>query len=99
MLSREALEDAEAGKEKIEKAVSVVGSGGREGNLPWFETLVQGSRLANVQRSWGERTARNGRYRVEWEIVEWNAADDSAQRADSPSKRKIGEMSGDEMMA
>ncbi len=100
LLPREALEDADNEKEKIENIVpfaesNILNEQGNEG-LPWFETLIQGSRLSNVQRSWRHSQSRNGRFKVEWEIVEWT--DDGTEGNPSPAKRKIGEVAEDEPM-
>ncbi|CAL3964661.1 hypothetical protein PZA11_002385 [Diplocarpon coronariae] len=93
LLPQEAVEDV---------ATSFVGRGTSKSNinggegLPWFETMVKGSRLGNVQTSWGETQSENGRYKVEWEIVEWT--DDGAEVDLSPVKRKLGEIEEDETM-
>ncbi|KAH7360920.1 hypothetical protein BKA65DRAFT_195178 [Rhexocercosporidium sp. MPI-PUGE-AT-0058] len=99
VLPREALEDAES--EKV-----VIGDVAREGggvveggeDLPWFETMVKGSKLGNVKRSWGARRSQNGRFRVEWEIVEWtgDGEGDGDEGAKSPAKRKLGDVVGSE---
>ena len=92
VLPTEALEDAENDKEKIENAVSFAGSNtvdgsGNEG-LPWFESMVEGSRLGKMKKSNGQR--QSGRYKVEWEIVEWT--DDGEGGSTSPAKRKLDEV-------
>lgn len=100
MLPKEALDDAESDKEKIENVAPFTGgtalsSDGDEG-LPWFETMVKGSRLGNVRRSWGERRSQNGRFKVEWEIMEWT--EDGSEGTTSLAKRKIGEVVEDDVM-
>ena len=55
--------------------------------IPWFEGLVSGSRLGNLQTTRGARESRDGRIRVEWEISEWTADDDDV----NTGKRKRGE--------
>ncbi|KAG4416945.1 hypothetical protein IFR04_009889 [Cadophora malorum] len=75
------------------------GNGIGEEGLPWFETMVKGSRLGNVQRSWGERRSGNGRFKVEWEIVEWTEdGGEGGEGTKSPAKRKLGEVDQDELM-
>ncbi|PVH73541.1 hypothetical protein DL98DRAFT_501035, partial [Cadophora sp. DSE1049] len=79
VLPREAVEDAVGERGMVEESAgggvlserSGNGNGIGEEGLPWFETMVKGSKLGNVQRSWGERRSQNGRFKVEWEIVEW----------------------------
>ena len=63
--------------------------GQEKDGLPWFETLVEGSKLGNMQRSWGSTQSGNGRVKVEWEIVEWT---DDGETEILPAKRKIGEV-------
>ncbi|EOO03050.1 hypothetical protein UCRPA7_1451 [Phaeoacremonium minimum UCRPA7] len=55
--------------------------------LPWFDTMMQGSILGSLHTSKGSRQSRDGRARVEWEIVEWKADDDSENS--SLGKRKL----------
>lgn len=92
VLPAEALQDAENDKEKIENVVPFAGSStlngsGNEG-LPWFETMVEGSRLGKMKRSSGQQ--QTGRYKVEWEIMEWT--DDGEADGTSPAKRKLDEI-------
>lgn len=95
VLPKEAVEEAEKDKENV-KSVTAAGNGvGHEG-LPWFESMVKGSRLGNVKTSWGERRSGNGRYKVEWEVVEWTEDGDGAGA--TTAKRKIGEVVEDEDM-
>jgi hypothetical protein len=89
LLPKEAVEDAEHDNEKIE-SVTITGSSDANEGLPWFESLVQGSKLGNMRRSWGSRQSGNGRFKVEWEIMEWTEGNDSELA--SPGKRKIGEV-------
>ena len=55
--------------------------------IPWFEGLVSGSRLGNLQMTRGARESQDGRIRVEWEISEWTADDEDA----NTGKRKRGD--------
>ncbi len=89
LLPKEAVEDAEHNNEKIESVIHAGDNDATEG-LPWFESLVQGSRLGNMRRSWGSRQSGHGRFKVEWEIMEWTEGD--AGDTSSPAKRKIGEV-------
>ncbi|KAH8815652.1 hypothetical protein F5884DRAFT_773086 [Xylogone sp. PMI_703] len=63
--------------------------------VPWFETLVQGSRLGKIRRSKGQRRSNDGRTRVEWEIVEWTDDGGDGENAGS-SKRKLDAFEGGE---
>lgn len=91
LLPKEALEDAEGEKEVMEE-VAPAQSLHTEG-LPWFETLVEGSKLGRMRKSWGQKQSAKGRFTIEWEIVEWTDNDESGE-ADltTPSKRKFGEV-------
>ncbi|KAK3939936.1 hypothetical protein QBC46DRAFT_342078 [Diplogelasinospora grovesii] len=87
-----------AGSQEEEEEMTVTQSSnkGREivGGLPWFDTLVEGSKLGNMRTVRGQGTSRDGSMRVEWEVVEWTAADDEAAGGGSPrsiGKRKFGE--------
>ena len=62
---------------------------GRVGAVPWFEGLVEGSRLGRVCKE-AAAGVGEGRVRVEWEVVEWTEEEDGGGGA-SPRKRKLGE--------
>ncbi len=101
LLPQEALEDAEDDKEKVENVTSVTDNsllhGQATGQLPWFEAMVKGSRLGKVKRSWGHRRSDSGRFKIEWEIMEWT--DDGTEGGEAVAgKRKIGELGEDETM-
>lgn len=66
------------------------GVGRREtaGGLPWFETLISGSKLGNMQTAKGISQSRDGSVRVEWEVYEWTDEDGTAG-----GKRKYAELS------
>lgn len=52
---------------------SVVGRESR--GVPWFDSLVEGTRLGKMRRSQVVEETRDGKVWVEWEIVEWTADD------------------------
>jgi hypothetical protein len=97
LLPKEAMEDAENDKEKIDNAAplasNILSVDGNEG-LPWFEAMVEGSKLGKMRKSMGNRRSRDGSITVDWEIVEWT---DEGEGEVLPSgKRKLGEVVGDE---
>lgn len=92
LLPREALDDAENDREKIKTATKPRCADGEEA-LPWFETMVEGSRLGKMRRSKGHGASGNGRYQVEWEIVEWT--EDDQKLPLGGGKRKLGEVDED----
>ncbi|KAI6092510.1 hypothetical protein F4821DRAFT_224203 [Hypoxylon rubiginosum] len=69
-------------------------------SIPWFESMILGSRLGNVHTTRGVRESRDRRVRVEYEITEWTE-DDAADgetgekpeeaSASATGKRKRGE--------
>lgn len=68
---------------------------GREtvGNVPWFETMVEGSRLGNLRTAKGSGQSRDGTVRVEWEIVEYTG--DGGSDTPQSGKRKLDERDDD----
>ncbi|CAG9937664.1 unnamed protein product [Clonostachys rosea f. rosea IK726] len=44
--------------------------------VPWFDGLVEGTRLGRMRRTQGIRSSGDGRVRVEWEIVEFDGDDE-----------------------
>lgn len=61
--------------------------GARHRGAPWFEELVEDSRLGRVRRQKGGHTSEDGSASVEWEIIEWTNDTDEEDGA-TPSKRK-----------
>ncbi|ROT38804.1 hypothetical protein SODALDRAFT_333428 [Sodiomyces alkalinus F11] len=50
--------------------------------VPWFDSLVEGSRLGNIRRSQEvEQSEGGGGVRVEWEVIEWTEGEDEAGRS------------------
>lgn len=64
---------------------------------PWFEEIVQNTRLGRIKQQRGGHSSRDGGVRVEWEVMEWTEADDADDEGTTtPSKRKIGALEGDD---
>ncbi|KAF1998598.1 hypothetical protein P154DRAFT_564568 [Amniculicola lignicola CBS 123094] len=63
---------------------------------PWFEEMVENSRLGRFKQQRGGHASRDGSVRVEWEVMEWTEADDAddegSGNASSPAKRKLGDI-------
>jgi hypothetical protein len=97
LLPKEALDDAESEKAQINNAAISSERGISEkdstAELPWFETLVQGSKLGKMKTSRGRKTGANGQWTVEWEVLEWTAEDEEGNNA-NPAKRKAGDLDG-----
>ncbi|OCK85868.1 hypothetical protein K432DRAFT_377248 [Lepidopterella palustris CBS 459.81] len=66
--------------------------------VPWFEELVEETRLGKVRKQRGGFAARDDGVRVEWEVVEWTEGDDEAAEGESgKGKRKIGDVEGEDL--
>lgn len=65
--------------------------------VPWFDSLVEGTRLGNMRTSRGVQASSDGRVKVEWEVTEWNGDEqedtdmDNASGSATPGKRKRDE--------
>ncbi|KAI0022052.1 hypothetical protein F4780DRAFT_735391 [Xylariomycetidae sp. FL0641] len=65
--------------------------------IPWFESLLAGSRLGNMHTTRGVRQSRDGRVRVEFEITEWTGdegadeGDEAGSESSATGKRKRGD--------
>ncbi|CAM1505346.1 Fc.00g109830.m01.CDS01 [Cosmosporella sp. VM-42] len=66
--------------------------------VPWFDGMVDGTRLGKMRRSQGVQRSQDGRVKVEWEIVEFNGDNGDQRSGDDndvemelnhPSKRKM----------
>lgn len=68
--------------------------------VPWFDGLVEGTRLGNMRTSRGVRSSADGRVKVQWEVTEWDGDDQedtdmgSASGSATPGKRKRDEAAG-----
>lgn len=94
MLPTEAVESAEVDKDSgAGRAVVRTAEGTGDEGLPWFQSMIEGSKLGNMKRTMGERRNRDGSVRIEWEVVEWTG-DDGAPEGEvlQPNgKRKLGD--------
>ncbi|KAI9166744.1 Mss4 [Paramyrothecium foliicola] len=61
--------------------------------VPWFDGLVEGTRLGNLRRSQGIQKSQDGQVQVEWEIIEYADGDsgdsDEQMTMTTPAKRKL----------
>ncbi|KAF2662596.1 hypothetical protein K491DRAFT_700352 [Lophiostoma macrostomum CBS 122681] len=81
------------------KARSVAKSEPQTRGAPWFEEMVENTRLGRIKQQRGGHSSRDGSVRVEWEVMEWTEADDADDEsagAGASSKRKIGELLGED---
>lgn len=79
---------------------SVVRSEPQARGAPWFEEIVENTRLGKIKQQRGGHASNDGSVRVEWEVVEWTGeeeaedADDEGVAAAATGKRKLGELEG-----
>lgn len=93
-----------ASLEQSELGRQVATRGHREvfGGIPWFDSLVEGSRLGrrlgNVRASKGGGQSRDGTVRYEWEVVEYTEGEDDDGNVTSRSgKRKLDDRDSGEV--
>lgn len=70
---------------------TIVRSDIRSRGAPWFEEIVENTKLGRLKQQRGGHSSHDGSVRVEWEVVEWNEADDADDESAAGSKRKVGE--------
>ena len=97
LLPKEATADMIQEKTQSDLASSKNNSpkiGAEHQGLPWFDTLVEGSRLGNMKMSMGSTQRRDGTVQVKWEIAEWTAEgeDEAPQTPSTNTKRKLGDV-------
>ncbi|KAK3356961.1 hypothetical protein B0T25DRAFT_566288 [Lasiosphaeria hispida] len=67
------------------------------GAVPWFDTLMEGSRLGTIRKTKGHGANKSGTVKYEWEITEWVEGDDDdqgeerAMEAARSGKRKLAD--------
>jgi hypothetical protein len=71
-------------------------SHGTAGGLPWFDTLMAGSKLGNLGSAKAHTRSRGGPVRVEWEVMEWfgdgEEEESTGNGTPSSGKRKYAEL-------
>lgn len=77
-----------AGSPAATTALEPVRSGRETLGVPWFDSLLAGSKLGRMRTSKGSHQSRDGTSRVEWEIAEWTEGDDDDQGYVNNGKRK-----------
>ena len=58
---------------------------------PWFEGMLEGSKLGKIRRRKGEHTSADGSTTYEWEIVEIEG-NDAEDTGVGTAKRKLGDV-------
>lgn len=68
--------------------------------VPWFDTLVEGTRLGQMRQTKGIQQAQDGNVNIEWEVVEYSDTGDGdgdedvemvSAHSTASGKRKLGE--------
>jgi hypothetical protein len=59
---------------------------------PWFESIIQDTKLGRIRKQKGAHTSADGSVSVEWEVIEWTGADEGGEEETYTGKRKIGEV-------
>jgi hypothetical protein len=86
---------AAAGPTSSDATRTVVRSEPSARGAPWFEEIVQNTRLGRFKQQRGGHSSSG--VQVEWEVTEWTEADDADDEGHAiPSKRKIGEVDAGE---
>lgn len=60
--------------------------------VPWFDGMVEGTRLGRMRRTHGIKQSERGTVKIEWEIIDQSDADDDADGESAsglPGKRKL----------
>ncbi|KAI1261881.1 hypothetical protein F5Y18DRAFT_399922 [Xylariaceae sp. FL1019] len=57
-------------------------------SIPWFDSLLAGSRLGQMHTMRGVQHSSDGRVRVEYEITEWSANDDNDNDNDNEAEEE-----------
>ena len=79
------------GRMNEQSALSNTGHSREIQGSPWFEDVVQGSRLGQLRTTTGGRTSADGSTKIRWEVVEFGGEDDtdSAESGLGTGKRKL----------
>jgi hypothetical protein len=82
-------------KESEERAVTKVSETEIRGE-PWFEEIIEGSKLGKIRRRRGGKTSADGMTSVEWEVVEFDGEGNTEPHETGTTstitgKRKLGE--------
>lgn len=97
LIPQDGDEDAPAGSEAAPAATPTKRTAIQQSfGVPWFDGLIEGSRLGSMRRSYGTRRSRDGQTSIEWDIVEFseNGGGETGEgdaALTNLGKRKLGE--------
>ncbi|KAK7541087.1 uncharacterized protein J3D65DRAFT_601178 [Phyllosticta citribraziliensis] len=66
-----------------------------ERGAPWFETMIEDSRLGKIRKTRGVYSSTDGSVREEWEVVEWSDGVDEGETSGS-AKRKLVDVANED---
>ncbi|KAL7960814.1 hypothetical protein V8C34DRAFT_275797 [Trichoderma compactum] len=58
--------------------------------VPWFDGLIEGSRLGSMRRSYHATRSRDGQTSIEWDIVEYSENGGGQMEEDEPVSTQLG---------
>ncbi|KAF5010558.1 hypothetical protein FDECE_3300 [Fusarium decemcellulare] len=85
-------EEGEERQSSPEPSVAVVGRNTalrQSYGVPWFDGMVEGTRLGNMRRSQGVKRSQDGRVKVEWEIIEFSGNGNSDEAGGSADQTEV----------
>lgn len=98
LLSGVSSEDEREGtreSSKEPKQVTAIGQGREVQGSPWFEEMIEGSRLGRLRRRRGGQSSSDGSTRVEWEVTEFDSGEADEEGSVNNHKRKLGSLGED----
>ena len=75
--------------------ISTINQGREVIGNPWFEEMIEGSKMGRIKRRRGGQSSSDGRAHVEWEVVEYESEEGDGGSAGT-GKRKLGSMHEEE---
>ena len=76
---------------KKPKHVRTIGQGREVRGSPWFEEMIEGSRMGRLKRRRGGEISSDGSTRVEWEVTEFDSGEPDDGSVNN-NKRKLGSL-------
>ena len=77
---------------KKPKHVTAIGQGREVRGSPWFEEMIEGSRMGRLKRRRGGQISSDGSTRVEWEVTEFDGGEPDEGSVHNNNKRKLGSL-------
>ena len=86
-------DEREEARESIKKPtqVTAIGQGREVRGSPWFEEMIEGSRMGRLKRRRGGQISADGNTKVEWEVTEFDSSEPDEGSVNT-NKRKLGSL-------